>query len=291
MTTNGNMTIGEALSVAAKELSEAENFTTPRLDCEILMGHLLNCARIDLILNRDKQLSAKEQNTFFSLIKRRLKHEPVSYITHSKEFMSLTFFVEKGVLIPRPETEMLVECIIKKYEKSECVSILDLCTGSGAIAVSLAYYLKNARLTAVDKFDVCIKAASKNIAQYALTDRISLEKADILNGFYTEQKFDCIVSNPPYIKKADLASLPADVKDFEPKYALDGGGDGLVFYRTITEFAANNLLPDGNLVFEIGFDQGESVKKIIEDSNAFYSIELTKDLAGQDRMVTAIKGD
>lgn len=291
MTISGNGTIGESLAQASNLLLAENGFTSPRLDCEVLLGHVLHCSRIDLVLNREKRLSNEEQNTFAAMVKRRLNHEPVSYITQSKEFMSLDFFVEQGVLIPRPETEMLVEFIIKTYETADNVSILDLCTGSGAIAVSLAYYLKNARLTAVDKFDVCINAALKNAARYALSERISVIQADILNGFHADQKHHCIVSNPPYIKNADLSSLPIDVKNFEPEYALNGGGDGLEFYRNITAFAAENLFSNGKLVFEIGFDQGGAVKKIIEENSAFHSITITKDFAGLDRMVTAVKGN
>lgn len=291
MTTSGNFTIGTALSCALEKLSESGNSSTPRLDCEVLLGHLLNCARIDLILNKDKCLSRDECDAFFAMIDRRIKNEPVSYITHLKEFMSLEFIVDKGVLIPRPETELLVEFIIKEYREKEAATILDLCTGSGAIAVSLAYYLKNARLTAVDKFDVCINTAKINAEHHAVSDRVVLLKADILNKFQLNQKFNCIVSNPPYIKKSDFSTLPPDVKDFEPEYALDGGEDGLLFYRQITSFAAENLLPDGNLVFEIGCDQGLSVKKIIEKSGCFHSVTITKDYAGLDRMITAVKGD
>lgn len=289
MMTNGDVTVGKALLDASSKLRNV-GFGSPRLDCEILLSHVLGCSRIDLVLNRERKLTRKEKEAFDSALCRRLGHEPVSYITGLKEFMSLDFFVERGVLIPRPETELLAEFIIKHFKTEENASILDLCTGSGAVAVSLAYYLKNARVTAVDKFDVCVNAAAENAKRHKVENRVNSIKADIFSGFAADGKFNCIVSNPPYIKEDDLLSLPTDVKAFEPEYALNGGTDGLIFYRRIADFAAENLLPNGMLVFETGFDQGYSVKKIIEETDAFYSVTVTKDLAGLDRMVTAVKG-
>lgn len=291
MMIDGNLTIYQALKEAYNQLSCDNTHTSPKLDCEVLLCNALNCSRVDLALNRNRILNVEETKKFFSMLKRRIAHEPISYITKNKEFMSLDFYVEDGVLIPRPETEILVEYIIDSYKHADNINIIDLCTGSGAIAISLAYYLKNAHLTAVDMFDTCIKVASRNAEKHSCSSRIDFIKADILKNFNMQHKFDCIVSNPPYIKKDDLAFLPADVKDFEPQYALDGGSDGLVFYREIVRFAIENLLPNGKLVLEIGFDQGESVKDIIETSNKFHSIEIKKDFAGLDRMATAIKGD
>ena len=290
MTINGKITIKDALSYGTKMLSETGNIDVPLLECEILLGYILNIERIKLYLDRDRLLNDSEKEAFLSVLKRRIEYEPVSYITNNKEFMSLSFYVEKGVLIPRPETETLVELILNELKGKKDMSILDICTGSGSIAVSLAYYLKDSKLTAIDKYDVCIKAAKINAEKYNLTDRIEFVKADILNDTITDEKFDCIVSNPPYIKKETLSSLPEDVKNYEPEYALDGGDDGLIFYRKITSIAENNLIDEGLLFFEIGFEQGKDVCEILNKSGKFKNIKVTKDLAGLDRIVTAVKG-
>ena len=290
MTINGK-TVGEALKDAIEILSTDKSFTSPRLDCEILLAFVLNCTRMDLIFCRDKQLSDEQQSMFFAYIQRRLKREPISYITNEKEFMSLSFFVEKGILTPRPETELLVEYIIDQYKKVNEPHILDLCTGSGAIAVSLAHYLKNSYITAVDKYDICLEVAKKNAQKHGCSERIKLMETDVLKQFDMKEKFHCIVSNPPYIKSRVLSSLPDDVKCYEPEYALDGGQDGLLFYRQITSSAAKQILPGGKLVYEIGYDQGVDVKDIIEDTHLFHTIEIIKDYAGLDRMVIATKED
>lgn len=291
MTINGKKTVGEALKDAVAILSADKSFTSPRLDCEILLAFVLNCTRTDLIFCRNKQLSEEQQSAFFSYVQRRLEHEPISYLTNEKEFMSLSFFVQKGVLTPRPETELLVEYIINQYKTMDEPRILDLCTGSGAIAVSLAYYLKNSHITAVDKYEVCLEVAKKNAQKHGCLERIEWMKADVLKQFDMQEKFHCIVSNPPYIKSRVLSSLPDDVKCYEPEYALDGGWDGLLFYREITSFAAEHILPGGKLVYEIGYDQGIDVKDIIEGTHLFHTIEIIKDYAGLDRMVIATKED
>lgn len=288
MMTNGKTTIATALNNAVATLSLNENIETKRLDAEILLCHILGCQRIDLIINKDKILDTATLSAFNDYIDRRAKNEPVSYITGKKEFMSLEFDVCDGILIPRPDTEILVEEIINLY-KGKDVSILDLCTGSGAIAVSLAYYLKNASVTAVDKFDVCINTASKNINKHNLSDRVSVIKKDVLEDIEIGGAFDCIVSNPPYIKTDVLSTLPFDVKDYEPQYALDGGDDGLIFYRKITDFAKSKLKPDGVLAYEIGFDQAASVAEIIEKTHSFKEIRLINDLSGQNRVIIAKK--
>ena len=155
--------------------------------------------------------------------------------------------------------------------------------------MSLAYYLKDAHITAVDKFDICINTASKNIDKYNLSDRVSVIKKDVLENLEIVGDFDCVVSNPPYIKTDVLSTLPADVKDFEPQYALDGGDDGLIFYKKITDFAKNKLNSGGILAYEIGFDQGVTVTEIIEKTQYFKEIRIVDDLSGQNRVITAKK--
>ncbi len=289
MTINGKKNIRELLAIGTKILSEDHEQLTPRLDCEILLAHTLKCKRIDLILHNTKQIDTEQQTIFFSYINRRMQHEPISYITNEKEFMSLSFFVDEGILVPRPETEMLVEYLIKQYQNTESLSVLDLCTGSGAIAVSVAYYIKHAQVTAVDKYEACVRVAEKNAMRHQCLERIRFIQADVLKPLSIDNLFHCIVSNPPYIQKDVIPTLSDDVKNFEPLYALDGGDDGLIFYRAIVSFAKDHLFPLGKLMFEIGYDQGETVKKIILDSGVFHSVEIIKDFAGQDRMVIATR--
>lgn len=288
MTTNGKFSIATALNNAVANLSLNKSIETPRLDAEVLLCDVLGCERIFLVINKDKNLSKSEYEQFSSYILRRAQNEPVSYIIGKREFMSLEFNVQKGILVPRPDTEILVEKIIDIY-KNRSAKILDLCTGSGAIAVSLAYYLKDSTVIAVDKYDICVKTATENSKKHSVSNRVHVIKADVLDDFSVDEQIDCIVSNPPYIKSEVLTTLPSDVKDYEPDYALDGGSDGLIFYRKIAEYASNKLDSCGLLAFEIGFDQGESVSKIIEETGNFVNIEVSKDLAGLDRVITAEK--
>ena len=288
MMINGKITVAAALKDAVATLSLNKSITTQRLDAEVLLCHILNCERIDLIIKKDKLLDEESAYLFFDYIKRRVNNEPVSYITKTKEFMSLEFDVEEGILIPRPDTEILVEEIINLY-KDKSSKILDLCTGSGAIAVSLAFYLKKSYVTAVDKYDICLETAKKNAIKHNVDKRVSIIKKDVLKPIDINDDFDCIVSNPPYIKSDVLTTLPDDVKDYEPIYALDGGDDGIIFYEKITEFAQNKLKSGGILAYEIGYDQAESVKKIINETNSFNEIKLTKDLSGLDRVIIAKK--
>ena len=289
MMTDGKNSVATALDGAVATLSLNKTIKTPRLDAEVLLCSILKCERISLIINKDKELDKTTLSIFEDFIRRRAKNEPISYITKVREFMSLEFNVSQGVLIPRPDTEILVEEIIKRY-KDKSVEILDLCTGSGAIAVSLAVYLPFAHLTAVDKYDICVETAINNSKKHNVYDRIKVITADVLsNNFDIQNDFDCIVSNPPYIKSDILSTLDSDVKDFEPNYALDGGNDGLVFYRKITKFAEKKLKTGGVLAFEIGYDQGDAVKDIIENTDCFKDVIITNDLSGLNRVVLAEK--
>ena len=288
MMTNGKITVATAINDAVAILSLNKSIETPRLDAEVLLCSVLNCERISLVINKDKELNQEVLTIFNEYINKRAKNEPVSYIIGTKEFMSLEFDVSYGILIPRPDTEVLVEEIIKRFTGKKS-KILDLCTGSGAIAVSLANYIPDAEIIAVDKYDVCLKTALKNAKKHNVYDRVKVILADVLEPLEIDESFDCIVSNPPYIKSDILPTLLSDVKDYEPMYALDGGVDGLVFYKKITEYAKNKLNFGGILAFEIGYDQGEEVKAIIENTGCFKDIKIINDLAGRNRVILAEK--
>lgn len=286
MMTSGNNTVYSVLKKATQILSENNTIESPRLDAEVLLCSVLNCKRIFLIINREKELNSEEISLYFDYIERRKSNEPVSYITKRKEFMSLEFFVCPGVLIPRPDTELLVEEIIKKFDEKS-PKIIDICSGSGAISVSLAYYLKNANVYALDKYGICTETTAKN-AKFNNAD-VKVLQADVFDDFINENDFDCIVSNPPYIEKNTIKTLSEDIKNFEPEYALNGGEDGLTFYRRITEIASSILKIGGILAYEIGYNQASEVSNIISSTNCFKNIQIIRDLSGNDRVVIAEK--
>ncbi|MBR2500147.1 MAG: peptide chain release factor N(5)-glutamine methyltransferase [Clostridia bacterium] len=277
------MNILDAISKGIKLLSESLSDINPRFESELLLSYAIKKERIWLLLHGSDKLSEDDCNRFLGLVKRRADGEPFSYITGTKEFMSLDFKVKEGVLIPRPDTETLVSHIIETFKNKNAL-ILDLCTGSGAIAVSIAKYLEDSFITAVDISDVCIETAKENAETNGVADRVDIVKKDILTGFSTDKQFDCIVSNPPYIKTEDIKTLMKDVKDFEPTLALDGGNDGLIFYRKISTLAKKLLKKDGMLAFEIGHNQAEDVYDIMKNEG-FSEIDFVKDLAGINRVI------
>lgn len=278
------MKIFELLNKGAKVLSENLTDINPRFESELLLSFVLKKERIFLAIHRNDEVDKEISDIYLDYINRRKNGEPVSYITGSKEFMSLDFYVCEGVLIPRPDTETLCTHIIEKF-KGSGYRMLDLCTGSGAIAVSLAKYIKDTSVDAVDISDICIETAKKNALQNGVDRFVNVIKADVLDGFKTNEKYDCIVSNPPYIKSEVIPTLMKDVRDFEPLSALDGGNDGLIFYEKISAFAPSLLKENGILSFEVGHDQSDEVKKIMT-KNGFKDICFLKDLAGIERVVS-----
>ena len=235
----------------------------------------------ELVLNRNKKLTDDEKKHYLELVKRRKEGEPVQYIIGSCEFMSLEFLVDNNVLIPRSDTETLVENIIDMI-KDKKASVLDIGTGSGCIGISLLKYCPNIILECVDISPKALKIAKKNAEKNKVSDRVKFNLMDILNEI-PDRKYDVVVSNPPYIRPDVIEELDRQVKDFEPYTALYGGEDGLLFYKRITDIAPLVLNEDGVLAFEIGYDQGDSVKKLLEKD--FSKIKLIKDLCGNDRVV------
>ena len=204
--------------------------------------------------------------------------------------MGLDFFVKEGVLIPRADTEIVVEKAMELIKSKEKPIIIDMCTGSGAIALSLAYHIRDSKVYAVDLSDDAIFCCNENINRYNLNDRVILYKGNLfdpIENLDLEGKVDMIISNPPYISTSDIEALGINVKDFEPHLALDGGTDGLNFYRMITEKASGYLKDGGMLVYEIGYNQGQEVVKLIQESDFYENVEITRDLASLDRCVTA----
>ncbi len=283
------MEIKELLEEGRARLKKLD-FADPIKESIYILSKLLEVDKSYLYTNLDKWVGKEKEEEFLKLIDRRASGEPMSYIFNIKEFMGLNFFVEKGVLIPRPETEDLVEFIIDyigRNFKEEKIRLLDIGIGSGAIALSIASNCKNVEVLGVDISDEALRIASQNKARLNL-ENVSFRKSDIFQNIGGDEKFSIIVSNPPYIRSDLIDSLQGDVKNFEPKLALDGGEDGLEFYRRIIGEAKAFLRDGGLLIFEIGYDQADSVEKIFEDEG-FKDIRHLKDLQGLDRMVLAFK--
>ena len=277
MSTDSKMYLKEALNFGTKYLSDRK-VEDSRNEVLFLLSFLADKSYTDIALDKTTKI---DKDKFISYLKRRAKGEPSAYITGFTEFMSLPFKVNKNVLIPRQDTELLVEKLIETNIKN--VEILDICTGSGCIAVSLAKYISS-KVTAVDISKEALKickenATLNNVSVTALND-------DILNPRLNYDKYDIIVSNPPYIRPGVILTLDKTVKDFEPLIALDGGEDGLIFYKKISAFAKGHLNENGLLAFEIGYDQKDDVINILKEHN-FKDIICHKDYNHNDRVVMA----
>lgn len=270
------MVISEFVRETAKQLGD-----NARFEAELMVMSVMEMDRTRLVLNGKLPVMPQHTYRMNKMIERRKKGEPLQYILGETEFMSLDFFVREGVLIPRSDTEILVETVIDKIGDKKTI-VADICTGSGCIGISIAHYKKNTDVELFDISDIALETAEKNIKRNNVSDRVKSYKMDILNE-YPKKKYDVVVSNPPYIEKAVIETLQTEVKDYEPRIALDGGEDGLVFYRRIAETAHNFLKKDGLLAFEIGYNQGESVRGLMQ--NDFYDTEVIKDLNDNDRVV------
>ena len=273
-------TIGELINLSAGYLQE-KGCSSPRLDAELLLGHVLGLDRLALYLNFDKPLNANEVTAYRSLIGKRGQRVPVAYLTGEREFYSLSLKVNEHVLIPRPETEFVVDKVLELIHPDTSVRILDLGTGSGAISLALAYQDPKFRITAVDISEDALAVAKENAKYLEVENQIQFIHGDLFE--HVQGTFSVICSNPPYIPKADLPKLAPEL-GVEPNLALDGGVDGLDFYRRILSQAASFLEQPGFVVFEIGWDQGELVRSLGEEAG-FLWLETVADYAGKDRVV------
>jgi release factor glutamine methyltransferase len=277
----------EALKQAEDFLKE-RNFENPRFEAEYLLSAILNLKRGELYLLRDKKLSPKQLTQLKQFLKRRESFEPLQYIVGSTSFLGYEIKVDKRALIPRPETEILALTVIDFFKgKKGNLKIADIGTGSGALAIALAKNLENSLIYATDSSKQAIDLAKKNIYAHSLSEKISLFCGDLFEPLKNFSfKFDAVVSNPPYVSKAEYENLPQEIKNFEPKQALLGGKEGLDFHRKIIRGAKGFLKENGLLALEIGANQGEKVKKLLEE-NAYSSIKIKKDLNDLDRVVLA----
>ena len=274
------MTIKQAITKGMIML-KSNNVESPKLKARLLLQYVLDKPRQYIIVYDNKEIDKQQQWQYFVNIEKLTKGVPLQHITHRQEFMKMDFFVDENVLIPRPDTEILVEEVIKIAQKYNSPRILDLCTGSGAIAISLKKFVANADITAVDISEKALEIAKRNAEK--LEAKINFVKSDLFDKL-DNRKFDIIVSNPPYIRKDEIKKLSEEVQK-EPKIALDGGEDGLDFYRIITEQAINYLKTGSFLCFEIGYNQKNDVIKIIEDDQNYKNTYCKKDLYGNDRII------
>lgn len=275
------MVISKFVRETAKHLSE-----NPLFEAEQMVMAVCNLDRTELVLKGRNDVSEEEIEKVNDMVLRRLKGEPLQYIIGECEFMSLKFYTERGVLIPRSDTETLVEKILDFTDENKEYKVLDICTGTGCIGISIANYRKKAEVKLLDISDIAINLAKRNIILNNVNDRVFAEKEDILKD-YPKEKYDIIVSNPPYIESDVIDTLQVEVKDYEPHLALDGGKDGLIFYRRIADIAPKMLNVGGILAFEIGYNQGSKVLELMEKN--FYNIQIIKDLCGNDRVVIGIR--
>lgn len=262
---------------------------SPRLEAQILLAHVMNCPKIELIARSDDEPTERERTGFKELIRRRVEGWPVAYLVGSREFYLLAFEVTPAVLIPRPDTETLVLEALRLLKGMPAPAVLDLGTGSGCIAVSLAHQCKAARVTAVDVSPDALAVAGRNAARHGVADRINLLTGDLFAPLPAGAAFDLIVSNPPYVTPAELAELAPEVQDHEPRLALDGGPDGLAFYRRIAADAGRFLRPGGTVLVEVGHTQADAVAALFAARPEWEAAPTVKDMAARPRVVGARK--
>ncbi len=297
-----SLLVKEMLTMGEKQLMDSDIADATR-DCKILYCYMMDIPFSKIILEYQEVLQDRLCDKYFELIDRRSKGEPVQYIMGSQEFMGLEFIVNENVLIPRQDTETLVEDALEIINtgtlrgedmdvKRKEWDILDLCTGSGAIGVSLARIANKVNVTCSDISEGAIKVAKENAQKHGVAKSVKFEQGDLFKPFskhFRKQKFDMIISNPPYIKSSIIPTLQKEVCEHEPLSALDGGESGLDFYEKIVSGVGSHLRKSGVLLLEIGHDQGEAVSGLLSRNGEFTSIRVLKDLANRDRIVFAKK--
>jgi release factor glutamine methyltransferase len=292
MATNDIWTIQKLLNWIAEYLKN-KGVDSPRLSAELLLSYVLGLRRIELYTQFDKVVTEEQLGRLHDLVERAGKSEPIAYLAGKTEFYSLELEVTADCMIPRPETELLVERAIEFLRaRGGEQFVCDLCTGSGCIATAIAKNFSDCRIIATDICEAALGVAAKNIERYGLTNRVKLLCGDLFDPIVPEldvDKFDLIVCNPPYVSSAEFEKLSKNVKDYEPKMALFAGDDGLDIYRRIIAEAGQFLKPDAALMLEIGYKQGQAVRQLLEQTGCFGGITIEKDHCGNDRIAIAKK--
>jgi release factor glutamine methyltransferase len=266
----------------------ARGFASPRLESDLLVCHALKLKRVELYTKFDQPLTPSELALVRTLVERRRKHEPIAYITGKREFYGRSFAVNPAVLIPRPETELVVEIVLETIVSAQpelTYRVLDLGTGSGAIAITLACERKDFAITAVDISESALQVATQNVDSHQVTDRVTLLKGSLFEPL-DATRYAVIVSNPPYIPTGELAGLMPDVREHEPSLALDGGADGLTLLRHILQSGLAHIEPDGLLVLEFALGQGPALLSLAEQAG-WTQVTVRKDLTGRERVLVA----
>ena len=279
------MNIEIAIKKACQELKNNQ-IGSALLDSELLLSKVIKKDRKFILLNVDKELSQNEQDSFKKLILKRSRGKPLAYLTGIKSFWKHDFKVSEKVLIPRPDTEIIIEQVLKIYKNKDYINFLEVGVGSGCIALSILKEKKSFLGTGIDLSQNCIEICKYNAKKLDIRNRIKLFKSDVDNLIF--RKYDLIISNPPYIKKFDLNKLNREVINYEPKLALDGGLEGLSVIRKVIKKSSELIKTNGKLILEIGHDQKEIVKKML-NQNDFYVNETIKDLAKNDRCIISTK--
>lgn len=294
-----SLPLKELIKIGEKQLSDAGIADAAR-DAKLLYCFLDKLDSVGLLMRWQDVLQDNSCESYFELIERRAAGEPLQYITGTQEFMGFPFNVTPAVLIPRQDTETMVEDAVELIEKGTLrgeeyikpqtiKEVLDLCCGSGAIGISIAKSCGKTKVVCSDVSEEALKVAEQNAALNGCKS-VKMQKSNMFeafNGRLGRKKFDMIISNPPYIESSVIPTLQREVKDYEPMMALDGGEDGLDFYRIIASEAADYLQKNGVIMLEIGYDQGKAVTEMLQETGSFVSIRCLKDLAGKDRIVVA----
>lgn len=254
-----------------------------------MLGNVLSLSRIELYLKFERPLTTAERDNFRNLYKRRLAHEPLQHIICSSDFREIKVKTDRRALIPRSETEILVEIAVDSLKNRNAPLVADIGTGSGVIALSIAFEIPESHVVAVDISDEALTLAEENARMLGLEERVTFVSGNMLDGLKGRSAFDAIISNPPYVKSESIKNLQPEVRDFDPEIALNGGYDGLRFITVIADGAHQFLKSRGLILFECGEDQASRVKKIIDDTSFYSGVEIIKDLTGNNRVVKAQK--
>ncbi len=266
---------------------------SPRLSAELLLSYVLGLKRIELYTQHNSAVEKQELDKLRELVRRAGQHEPIAYLVGKTEFYSMELNVTQDCMIPRPETELLVQRAIEFLRtRNGNQFVCDLCTGNGCIAVAIAKNYPNAKIIATDICDAALAVAATNIEKHHLQDKITLLSGDLFDPIIPQLdvgKFDLIVCNPPYVSSSEYEKLDKNVKNYEPRLALFAGDDGMDIYRRIIERIDSFLKSDAALILEIGYAQGQAIKELLEQAGTFAEVRIEKDLHNNDRIVTAQK--